>query len=381
MVNYILVTFAFLFLIFSVHLLFTNSNNRYLTRFLAIIILTRVGQIAILVAINEQQDDLFVTLYKFFTPFYYLVPACSFLYVKLFVNERRSLESKEWLHMLPFIVAIVHFLPSDFYYTVNWADVALQIKASKNIFITEKTGLFSPLFMSSFRISLMISYFSMAWIALVKSKLFRTKKWTSNKLWIVFILSAATFFQLVSLSALFIDYTFGKFPWFLIIHCVVLTFVILYILHKPNLLYGYLLINVNLEHKKEKRPDHSSPSKEISTQENLIKSSLEDAMKIHQPFLNPNFQILDLANLVGTPVHQCSQIINNTIGKNFRDWTNQYRIAHFIESYPVKKNMVTIESMANDSGFKSISTFYNAFKKETGLMPKQYFKEQTELLS
>ncbi len=358
-------------------------------RFLALIILTRVGQIAILLALRHEQHQLFITLYKICVPLYYLAPACAFLYVKLFSNYRYNLKKEEWLHLIPLAIAVVHFIPSDFYYTINWQNVAQQIDNSKNIFITEKTGLFSPIFMSSFRIALMVAYFTMAWVVLLKSQLFKEKKWSTNKTWILAALSAATVFQLISLSALFINYNFSKFPWFLAIHCIVLTFIILYIMHRPNLLYGFLLVNVNLESqqkrmatKKEKKTEHNSlTTDELSEQDKRIKALLEDAMMVHKPFLDANFQILDLANLIGMPVHQCSQTINNTIGKNFRDWTNQYRITYFIESYPSKKNLMTIESMANDSGFKSLSTFYNAFKKETGLMPKQYFKEQSEVLS
>lgn len=37
---------------------------------------------------------------------------------------------------------------------------------------------------------------------------------------------------------------------------------------------------------------------------------------------------------------------------------------------------MTIEAIAYESGFKSLTTFYNAFKKETGLMPKAFFLQQ-----
>ena len=46
---------------------------------------------------------------------------------------------------------------------------------------------------------------------------------------------------------------------------------------------------------------------------------------------------------------------------------------YFIAIYPLLLDRLTIEAIANQSGFKSIATFYNAFKKETGLMPTSYF--------
>ncbi|MFD1628743.1 helix-turn-helix domain-containing protein [Pseudopedobacter beijingensis] len=388
-INIILVSVCFLFLIFSLHLFFTNRDIRKLTRFLSIIIFTRVGQIIILLLANHHQLGLFPFLYIFFTPLYYIIPACLFLYIKFFVNDQKQLTTKEWLHFTPFIIAFIHFIPLSFDHQVNWEAVANLVSQSKNIFITEKTGVFPAIFMASFRIALMVSYLSMSWITLINSKLFKQKKWRANKIWLFFILTAATLFHAISISSLFIQYQFNSFPWFLTLHCIALTFVILYLLHKPNLLYGYLLVNVNIHKKqanssfirKDKKTEDftGTPYNPISLdneQYTVDQSLLEMTMSTKKPFLDPNFQILDLANLLGIPVHQCSQIINNHIGKNFRDWTNRYRVLYFIEMYPEKKNQLTIEALANESGFKSLTTFYTAFKKETGVMPKQYFSKE-----
>ncbi|MNV63201.1 transcriptional activator FtrA [compost metagenome] len=95
-----------------------------------------------------------------------------------------------------------------------------------------------------------------------------------------------------------------------------------------------------------------------------------------QPYLLESFQIVDLAGELNIPVHHCSFVLNNLIGKNFRDWINEYRINSFMEQYPLKAERMTIESVAHECGFKSIATFYNAFKKETGLMPTAYFSRK-----
>ena len=386
-INFILTVVCFLFTIFSVHLFFTKRDTRKLTRFLSVIIFTRVGQIIILLSVTHGQLDLFPFLYKIFTPLYYLTPACLFLYIKFFVSDQKQLLSKEWLHFIPLVIAIIHFIPLNSYYQVNWDAVARLITQNKNIFITERTGIFPAAFMASFRVALMISYLAMSWITLINSKLFKQRKWKTNKIWLFFILSAGTLFQSISISSLFINYHFNSFPWFLTLHCIALTFVILYILHKPNILYGYLLVNVDLKKKQE-----LSQKKEKANTESLLflnnnqaiteqqpdLNKLELVMISKKPFLDPNFQILDLANQLGVPVHQCSQTINQVIGKNFRDWTNYYRVLHFIELYPEKKNQITIDALARESGFKSLTTFYNAFKKETGLMPKQYFSNHSE---
>ena len=99
-------------------------------------------------------------------------------------------------------------------------------------------------------------------------------------------------------------------------------------------------------------------------------------MEEEEPFLLPDFQIIHLAQKLNIPAHHCSYVINNVIGKNFRDWINSYRITNFIKNYPANSAKMTIETIAYQCGFKSLATFYNAFKKETGLMPKAYFLKQ-----
>lgn len=382
-----LIGISLLFALFTIHLLLSYGDKRKLTRFLSIVILSRVGQILILLSINSNLE-IFPSLYKGFTATYYLAPCCLYFYVKLFLNKETKFGGKDWFHIIPFGIAVLHFLTSDTLYTVNWDAVATLIKNNKNIFMTERTGILPANFMATLRISLMISYLIMSWNILIKSDIFKQKKWKTNKLWIVFIISGGTIFQSVGISALFINYTLGSFPWFLAIHCLLLVFLVLFLLHKPEILYGYLLVNVKGSvkdtsiHKNKKSsiitPLHLNKTDISDYSQNTVnRIELEVAMESKKLFLEPNLQILDLANALNMPVHQCSSIINNVIGKNFRDWCNSLRVQYFIEIFPVKRNLMTIESIANESGFKSITTFYNAFKKETGMMPKQYFKDLT----
>ncbi|RZK61204.1 MAG: AraC family transcriptional regulator [Pedobacter sp.] len=55
---------------------------------------------------------------------------------------------------------------------------------------------------------------------------------------------------------------------------------------------------------------------------------------------------------------------------------NGYRVSHFLLHYPLQSEKMTIEAIAQESGFKNQATFYNAFKKEKGLMPKAYFQKK-----
>ena len=89
--------------------------------------------------------------------------------------------------------------------------------------------------------------------------------------------------------------------------------------------------------------------------------------------MDPSFSISHLSEKAGIPVHHSSYVLNHGLKKKFRDYINKYRIDHFIAEYPNRIGSETLEAIASSSGFKSSSTFYAAFKKETGTSPTSYF--------
>jgi YesN/AraC family two-component response regulator len=101
--------------------------------------------------------------------------------------------------------------------------------------------------------------------------------------------------------------------------------------------------------------------------------SIQNYMLHEKPFLQSDFQIIYMANYFKIPAHQCSSMVNNLIGKNFRDWVNSHRIEYFIKIYPEKFQKLTIDGIAFESGFSSMTTFYRVFKKHTGKIPLDYF--------
>jgi len=325
--------------------------------------------------------EAFPVIYKLFTPLYYIAPAALYLYIVRFLHYRQQLKFKYLLHFLPFLIAVIHFLPWKIQPPVNWSAVADHIESDTQIFMVQRTGLLPAAFFATLRIVLIAAYLIASWVAFIKSKLFTQKVWTSGKTWLSFLLTMATTVQLIALIPLWIAQNTKVYPWFITVNCCVLILVILYLLHKPGLLYTYLMINVKKEQEPGARkervvkvtPDLGTV---IENHQGISRDELEDLMQAKQIFLNPNLQIKDLANEIGIPVHQCSYLINNVIGRSFRDWINAYRVLFFITVYPDKKHHKTIEAMANEAGFKSLVTFYKAFKKETGSMPKQYFTDK-----
>ncbi len=96
-------------------------------------------------------------------------------------------------------------------------------------------------------------------------------------------------------------------------------------------------------------------------------------MLAEKPHLEPNLTLNDLAKNLGVNSAVLSYAINNGFGKNFNDFINEFRIAE------VKRKLTdedaknaTLLAVAFACGFNSKATLNRAFKKFTGISPKEF---------
>ena len=92
----------------------------------------------------------------------------------------------------------------------------------------------------------------------------------------------------------------------------------------------------------------------------------------YQPYLNPR-SISDVAKQVGIPVKDLSQIINESLQKNFYDFINSYRIEEAKQMLLREKDdKKTVLEILYEVGFNSKSAFNTAFRKYTGYTPTEF---------
>lgn len=110
-------------------------------------------------------------------------------------------------------------------------------------------------------------------------------------------------------------------------------------------------------------------------QAELVYKQLVDCMKKDKPYLDPEINIYQLAQLINVKKHHLSQVINEKAGINFFDFINEFRVEE------IKRNMIdgdkknlTLLGIALESGFNSKATFNTAFKKFTGQTPSDFQK-------
>lgn len=112
----------------------------------------------------------------------------------------------------------------------------------------------------------------------------------------------------------------------------------------------------------------------------ILKNQLEKLITKEKIHLNPNLTLRNLALKLGIHANQLSWLLNHGFNKNFNEFINHYRINSFKEMAMIPSNSnLTIMAMAYDCGFNSKTVFNTYFKKETGMTPKGFLKEQTKV--
>jgi YesN/AraC family two-component response regulator len=104
-----------------------------------------------------------------------------------------------------------------------------------------------------------------------------------------------------------------------------------------------------------------------------------DFMEISSEIYNPEFTLDKLAELIHSNHLYVSFVLNNVLQKNFRSFLNSYRIREALRLFSdANTSKFSIEFVANKVGYKSRTSFDEAFKKITGVTPAFYTKSLIE---
>ncbi|MBR4771727.1 MAG: helix-turn-helix transcriptional regulator [Bacteroidales bacterium] len=106
----------------------------------------------------------------------------------------------------------------------------------------------------------------------------------------------------------------------------------------------------------------------------IIVDNLMEYFEKEKPYLRHNVKIGDIADQINTNKSYLSRIINSYFQKNFSQFINWYRVRESMDHY-MRDNSIDIATMADKSGFKSLTTFNTSFTRYTGMTPGEWCKK------
>lgn len=103
-----------------------------------------------------------------------------------------------------------------------------------------------------------------------------------------------------------------------------------------------------------------------------LKKMVDKAFVEDKLYLNPQLKLSDVARQVGTNRTYLSRFFNQDMNTTFYDYVNSQRMEH--AEGLLKETDLTLNNVAEQSGFNSISTFRRAFSAKHKCTPSEYRK-------
>ncbi len=323
-----------------------------------------------------QSDYIYAIIYGTLSPLWLLPgPLLYFYFRSIFQPGKLWVSWKDALHFLPSIIHLINILPylfSPFEYKLSVAHAIHQ--DINNLHLININSFYS--FKTAFLVRPIILLIYLLWCTLLtlsKSTYInrRIQIWLHCFIFSLFITTLVYLYVAVKLFSHTLDpKSFESIPIYFASGIAYIVLPIALILFFPEVVYGI------------KKTPNSAISEEKSAlkMEELTKyKELADRIEkyLHQekPYLNPEFDLADMAKAIQASPKQVSFACKNVLQKKFTDLRTLLRVNHAKQL--LQKGLtdaITIDAIGVNSGFKSRSTYYEAFKLETGMTPSQYLE-------
>ena len=380
-----------IFLVFvTIYLLFftKNATRSYADYLLTATLLTHTWSVVLYLVLYSEYILQFPHLFKTGLPINFLIAPLSYLYVRAVLYNEKSIQTKDLLHAIPFLIVFINYIP--FY--ILPVDIKLKIiNNSLNYWpdaFKYQAGILPENLAILFRIILAIFYIVLQWKLIFSYK--KVHKTSSVQIqvqnvlqWLKLFTITSTIILLGLLSIIIAIYIFptyynNDFVTLIPSLLVSIGFFIMaaYLLTHQEVLDGlpfikYKEVASNVVNDKS----YNLPYINEDYSEEMI--AIQTYFENDQPFLQKDLSINHVSVALNIPSRELSFIINNHFGQRFNDFLNKYRIEYITKK--INKTYLTnytMEAIANEAGFASKSSFNLAFKKFNHCTPSEYLLKQ-----
>ena len=314
-----------------------------------------------------------------------LLPPLVYFYLKSQFDTTFRFRIRDVWHVLPFII-------NTTYHVLVWAQGPAFVRQWENN--VHNNGIDDLEFVVGTGQQFLYLYWSLqlyrayrVWIKTQFSEIDTISfRWVRN--FLIALTITLTFNLAMTLIDLWLDLDYWQDWWGNLVGVVLIYYVSIqgYAQVQPGkrLVFQPVLVSLTVDvetHKHEPAEPSPKPSSVLpaSTVPDLDagKAKLLALMDAEKPYLEPELSLADLARRMHTNPVALSQVINAGAGKNFNDFVNQYRVDEFKRQVRDPANgHLSFLGIALDCGFNSKATFNRAFRKCTGLSPREFAETQ-----
>ncbi|OJV35843.1 MAG: hypothetical protein BGO29_09100 [Bacteroidales bacterium 36-12] len=390
--------FSAINIVLSVILLIYNWRfNKNIFFFAAFLVLISMESLMVSIFSFGGNSDVY-TILVILSPLFFLKAPMIYFFARGMVDDKFYFRTRDYLHFIPFFFHLLANLPFLFYSYEVQHSIAAAFIQNHELFREARLSFYPIGWNNTARTLQMLIYLILSFLVLkrTKFKIVRMKGqlkfqyiYTKNKLtFILFIILAISVLS-VALDFLFISNVNNihvQNTMNIIIHLMMYAYCIIpvYIIMNPKFLYGLPHLETHylssLSQKAASQDEINSENIEQSNTNNDIDYYLNLANKIMQyidnerPYLSPKFSINDIHSHFNVSPQYIFYCLHEVLHISLDELKNEKRISYAKNILRAEGVDTNIELLSKRAGFNSKSTFLQAFKKDTGLTPHQWVK-------
>lgn len=360
----------------SIYVLFKHmkKENRLPLLFLSTYLFVLGVSNALLLLIGTGAIQSVPYLYKLPMPLSFISTAASFFYARMALDERYKLKKTDALHLIPFVLVTLHYLPFYFSSLEHKQEVVdLIVENSQYVVSLDYGWLFSEAQIYLGRTVQAAMYLVLSWICVYKfskrtdHNLLSTNAQNTYK-WVRFFVLAQTLYLLGMLAAYTVlSFEFSGERLDYITEQTVFSVTALFVFSMAS----YLLISPKVLLAIEKPIELPELNTTISLEE------IKGVILAEELFRNQNLTQPELLKRFEIKASTLSTLLKKEGWSNLNAFINHIRIEAFLEeatAESLEKN--SVEGVAKGCGFKSTATFYRVFTEKFGTSPRKYMDER-----
>ena len=366
-----------------------NDENKSFLYFYAIILICSVRQLELILFKQSNYLAECAIIFIHANPIICMLGPMVFYYFRSIIKGKMIIDYYFLIYLIPSFIIAVNSIP---YYQLSFAEKMHYLSLVQNekpLKIVEVPLLlfeikYQQLILPIYNFALVAySFFYMYEKNKLKEFNLRISINLSKIIWIsiIYLLPFILLIIHSSVSSIFIfNFAFDHVTYSLsFIYFVTLILPFSLIVFYPTLIFGA-------------NPSTNALSWPIFNLKNIFKKSIEkveektekteDLVRIinyfetKKPYLNANFSIHDLSRALNIPQIRISTCFNKQINIPFPTFRNQLRIKHAVQMFREQKHLqMSIEGISKQSGFKTLSAFYAAFRAEYKMTPTAWIEK------
>lgn len=373
-----------------------NANAIYLALFL---ISASIYGIAHYFVLYGKSPFWLAIFYNHFTPLMLLLGPLLFFYVRGTLDDTSVLKNSDVFHFIPAIIHLVGIVPyslQDFSKKLEIAsmiinDIDTIIGVQANILYNASISfIIRPVLLLAYILACMYLIWKRFSVSNFDHNIPKRQLFVSFR-WLIILIVSLFFivieFLIITFNSIQLKPSVGlvnSYPLYILsgaAYCIMSFSLLLF----PNILYGFPKRIVTKKEGKKTKKQKQIPELQDEVLENVdedpffdLSVSIKEYLVREKPFLSADFSISDIALALKVPQNHVAYCINTIMQTKFATLKSDLRIDYAVELLSGNLNdSFTIEGIAQQSGFKTRASFYNAFKERVGVTPTEFIAAKT----